>query len=243
VGVTRSEFNSATGLVRYLLPRAAWVRIRAGIHEGPFLGTLQPWTPLAAGRRELAWDGHCGVLRDVAGYPDLRLTVVAVAPPANLLVDLAALDKQALEPPPSEAPTLSVPSAVKVLVRELRENVPWRETGAAGPLLVDDYRLNVKIAAPPADGQQLLAARIDIAPEQRERLLNRRFELMLFVDQVFLMEDERAVLPFSYTMDTRGLAPGRHLLTVNIVDVEGNLGTHSTFFDVPAAAPSPPPPR
>ena len=50
---------------------------------------------------------------------------------------------------------------------------------------------------------------------------------MLFLDTTFLAEDEHSQLPFSYRMSTRGLAPGRHILTANVIDSDGIVGTVS----------------
>jgi hypothetical protein len=62
--------------------------------------------------------------------------------------------------------------------------------------------------------------------------MNGRFEVMLFLDGVFLMEDEDALLPFTYRTSTRGVTPGRHAVTVNVVDTDGNLGTATSEFAV-----------
>src|SRR5690606_6068273 len=98
--------------------------------------------------------------------------------------------------------------------------------------IADDYRLVLRTEATPLRG--VVNLRLDCVEEDRARLLNQRYEVMVFLDGVFLMEDEVALLPFNYRMSTRGLSPGQHLVTMNVLDSQGVPGTASAFIEVPS---------
>ena len=66
--------------------------------------------------------------------------------------------------------------------------------------------------------------RVTLKEADKAFLINQRFEVMFFVDTVFLFEEEEGQDPFNYEWDTTGLAPGEHLLTVNLVGYEDHLG-------------------
>ena len=74
--------------------------------------------------------------------------------------------------------------------------------------------------------------RVRIGERDRESLVNARFEVMLFLDTVFLFEEEDGAPVFSYELDTRALSPGRHLLTANVLGYDDRLGSQSLEFIV-----------
>ena len=69
--------------------------------------------------------------------------------------------------------------------------------------------------------------RIDIEEKSKNWMLKGRYEVMIYVDGVFLFEDEDAVAPYNYTWNTKGLSEGTHILTVNILNYEGHIGIKS----------------
>jgi hypothetical protein len=64
-------------------------------------------------------------------------------------------------------------------------------------------------------------------PQERARLINTRFEVMMFLDTVFLAEEEDGALPYNYRLDTRALPPGPHLLTVNLLSYDQRVGVQT----------------
>lgn len=74
--------------------------------------------------------------------------------------------------------------------------------------------------------------RISLEREDQRWLAETRYELGLYVDYVFLMEEEEGVNPFTYDLDTRKLNDGPHTLTANIVGYDGEVGTKSILIQV-----------
>ena len=67
--------------------------------------------------------------------------------------------------------------------------------------------------------------RVEIAPEDKIYITNKRFEAMFFVDSVFLFEEEEGTSPLTFYWDTSRLNPGEHLLSVNIMSYDDHVGT------------------
>lgn len=74
--------------------------------------------------------------------------------------------------------------------------------------------------------------RIIIAPDDQKWLTETKYEIGLFLDGIFLMEDEEGNNPYTYQLNTAGLNPGKHSVTVNVVGYEGEVGAKSLYFEV-----------
>jgi hypothetical protein len=228
VQVRESELDTEKQMIRYTLPRAACVRLRAGFRDGLYLQPIISGEPQPAGVHTVPWDGTSqgGLFTNLYAHPAVQVSILAVSLPANILVAPAestrSADAQAapvLESLPPHLAGMEIPS--------------WRSgLGQSAPhfLIADDYTL--KLEAKEDVTSRTIEFRIDCAPADRPRLLNHRFELMLFLDGVFLAEDERSQLPFSYRMSSRGIPPGRHLLTANVIDSESAVGTSTESFNL-----------
>lgn len=66
--------------------------------------------------------------------------------------------------------------------------------------------------------------RVDISEEDKQWLANERYEIVFFIDYVFLCEAEEGTSPFTYLFNTKGINEGEHLLTINIVTYNGEVG-------------------
>jgi hypothetical protein len=145
--------------------------------------------------------------------------------PVNILTTEDRSDWRAEGSAPTPPPAL--PAALADLSQP-----PWLLPGSEGNipgfLIADDYSLAIE--APQDAATRTVEIQVDCSPANRARLFNKRFELMLFLDTTFLAEDERSQLPFSYRISTRGLAPGRHILTANVIDADSAVGTVSREF-------------
>jgi hypothetical protein len=159
----------------------------------------------------------------MATHPDLSISVLQIALPENLLVDME--QHRASSAPALKQPAPALPSHLAHLSR-----MPWptlfkKTKDKEGIAIAHDYRLLLSVEEDAA--QPVARLRLDCQPDDRARLLNRRFELMIFLDGLFVTEDEEALLPFNYQMSTRGVPPGEHIITVNVLDTDGVPGTVS----------------
>lgn len=66
--------------------------------------------------------------------------------------------------------------------------------------------------------------RIELSESDRVWLKQTRYEIGLYADGVFIIEDEEASDPFTYRMDTAKFNNGKHVITVNVVAYTGEIG-------------------
>jgi len=74
--------------------------------------------------------------------------------------------------------------------------------------------------------------RINLDEKDKDWLTGTKYEVGMYIDYVFLMEDEEGTNPFTYRLNTVNLNDGPHLITVNIVGYEGDMGTRSVLVYV-----------
>lgn len=222
IHVRDSQVDAEKRLISYMLPRAASVRLRAGFRDGPYLQPIIMGEAQPAGRYTVPWDGASGdgLFTNLYAHPAIQVNALARSLPVNVLV---AHDQTRDTPTAGTAATFPLPTALTGLSEPPWLKAPGEPQGSF--LIAEDYGLAITVREDAV--QRLANIRVDLQSTDRARLLNRRFELMLFVDALFVAEDERSQLPFSYRMSTRGLAPGKHVVTVNVVDSESSLGTAS----------------
>lgn len=72
--------------------------------------------------------------------------------------------------------------------------------------------------------------RIILADKDRSWLTDTGFEIVLYVDQIFLIEGEKGVSPFNYRLNIEGFNEGLHSLTVNVSAFSGEMGSKSVKF-------------
>ena len=75
-------------------------------------------------------------------------------------------------------------------------------------------------------------ARVDIPAGDREVVTGRQFEVILFVDTTYVAEEERGYVPFNFPLELDKLPAGEHVVTVNIVTFDGQIGIGSRTIRV-----------
>jgi hypothetical protein len=196
----RFTFDAATGKIGFVLPQPARVRLRMGLRGLPVMRTYYAWEPLEGGRHEIEWDGW----DSTRTFEIARHPNVSLGLFAKSIPDDAIIVKQG--PPRTSDPcaevcfSLSLPDA----------------TSAEGGV--------------PVVSGDVATLRIALDERDYKSLVNVRFEVMVFLDTLYLFEDEDAPALFNYPLDTRALPPGRHLLTVNILGYDDRLGSRSLEF-------------
>ncbi len=212
--------------IEYLLPKAACVRIRAGLADSAYLREVLPWEAQPAGRHRVPWANVTNdtVLAEMIGRPDFQAKVLALSLPVNVVSDQSLRTNRFAG---DNLPAVTLPAALADLAQTpgLFSNVRKKSRIS----IADDYKLTLRVDE--SAGQSIVNLRLDCLEADRARLVNRRFEVMIFVDGQFLTEDELAILPFNYRMSTRGLAPGQHIATMNVLDSDGVPGTVSAVFE------------
>lgn len=187
-------YDAQADELRWVLPEAGYVRLRIGVEGFPHLGTLKDWEWMAAGSHALKWDGH-----DPSGWVNLE-----AHPHRDIKLTVFAPDRQA-------APGYLHGRHAREVCHEARLQVTFPEAAR------HDARGWPIVAG-------VVPVRVTLDPYDAPHWVNTRYEVALFVDLVALFEEEESTNPYTYLWDTRGLNPGEHLLTVNVLSYDDHFG-------------------
>jgi hypothetical protein len=202
------SFDNETGEIKYTLPEAALIRIRIGIKDGgALLRNLVDWEPRGAGPHTEVWD-H----KDAKGIVDFKSNL-------DLLLTLSCLPADPVKRGAYKGIIKGFRPAPKLRIvfpRSVPGPAALSPDGQASPLVLTG----------------VVPVRVLIDPEDNRWLVETKYELGLFIDNIFLAEDEEGVNPYTYTFNTKGLNDGPHIITANIVGYEGEVGTESVVVMV-----------
>jgi hypothetical protein len=217
------RWDAEAGLIRYYLDKPARVNLRLGLEDGPYLGTVVDWVPRTAGEHAEQWDGKdaSGVL-DLAGNPALRPVVSAYTLPDNtLFVGAPPRTIQFVAEKDTLALRQEKPAVRKQIANSTQQPLDTRGDVQATLVPVGDFKQDEQ-------GRWVVSGlvpfRVDVADADRERVVQRRFEAVYYVDGVFTYENELGYLPMTWKWDSSKFNPGEHFVTLNIRGYEGNFG-------------------
>jgi len=214
-----------TGTIEYVLPKTCMIRLRVGLEDGMLAGTLHDWEPRTAGRHVEKWDGaDPSGLMNLLNRPDLNLNLTCYTLPSNTVITtgkVTPLDPNA--PPPANDEAAD----------------PWARKGKYlhyqhPPAACHEPRFRVSFPAgaaadanePPTLGG-VTPVRVDLDERDARDLIRKRFEIILYVDGVFLFEMEEGSSPFTFSWDTTNVPRGPHVLTVNVMSYDDHVGVVS----------------
>lgn len=229
--ITEAQFDAEAGTVVYQLPQAARVLIRLGLHNGPMLKTLVDWKPRIGGVITEYWDGwdedHLIRVRD---HKDFTVLITYVTLPEATVITYGH-DKQIYRayklghasdrPQKPDRPRRPDPEG-RLLAQHLVPPV-W----AHAPRVLMTFPKQTRSGDGVAEVQDTVEVRVDVDPSDRDQLLQEQFEVIFFVDNVFLAEAERGYLPFNWRWELNQLSAGEHILTVNLSSFKGQVGVAS----------------
>jgi hypothetical protein len=224
--VVKSEdyrFDKETGKIEYVLPKTCMVRIRAGLRDSVFVRTILDWEPQTAGRHTLIWDGKdVAGLFDIRKHPDLDLNLTCYTLPANTIIVSG------------QNTTLQSSGKGSKFDKSL-----WAREGKYlhyyhDPRNCHEPNFTVSFPQHKKTNEEGLAVlfgkvpiRVDIDPDDARNMINQRFEIVFYVDGVFLFEVEEGTSPFTCHWDTRGFSKGPHIMTVNLISYNDHIGVAS----------------
>ncbi len=212
--------------IRYVLNKPARVSIRIGIDNGgPLIASVVNWTPRARGEHIEKWTGM-----DDQNQIDINKL-------ANTIIHARAysLSTNAIIIGPAKRSA------------EYVANITWpierRAQSDKRPSMFDymsktpdkrgDYSLTIKLPLE-EDGEYsgLIPVRIDLNARDKNRMLQDRFEPILFVDGQFASELETGFFPLTWRLDTRQFSNGNHYITVNLRGYDGQFGVASRSITI-----------
>jgi len=200
---TDLSFDAQAGEIKYTLPEPALVRIWIGLKDGgPLLRTLLDWEPRSAGEHVEVWDG-----KDSTG-------LINFGNKNNLMLVLGAL-------------TLDSGKNSEIL-----SSTTLRGFQKSPEFKIDFPESQKKSSEGVPMIRGISPVRITLSERDKEWLTRTKYEIGLYLDEVYLTEDEEGTSPFTYPLDTRNMNNGRHILTVNIVSFTGEIGTQTIYLIV-----------
>lgn len=219
-------YDKKNKTIEYVLPKTGMVRLRAGLKDGIFIRNILDWEPQTAGRHSLSWDGKDeNGLFDIGSNGDLRLNLVCYTLPANTII-ISGQSKPLSGAGSKELSTTSEDIWAK------KDKCPHY---SHNPLNCHEQRFSISFpesnertneeGVPVLSGR--VPIRIKIDPRDAEYMVNNKYEIMIYVDGIFLFETEDGTDPFTFHWDTQGFNKGVHIFTVNLINYDDHLGTLS----------------
>jgi hypothetical protein len=226
-----ARYDPGAGAVQYALPKPALVRVCAGLRDGPLLRTLVDWEPREAGSHAERWDGlDKNGLMDLSRHPRLDIAISAFSLAANTVIVLGS-NLSTLHLPSSQ----SDPPAPFVKNKDLTPSREGRYPHALHPrdrCREPSFRIEwgarsgaTEERSPVVGG--VVPVRVVLNESDKAMRENARFEIVLFVDGVFLWEEENGLSPTTYLWDTKRLNDGAHTLTANLYAFDDHVGAES----------------
>ncbi|MBD8528250.1 FlgD immunoglobulin-like domain containing protein [Pseudomarimonas arenosa] len=219
-----ARWDSETKQISFSLPRPARINVRAGLGQlGPLLRTVVDWVPRMAGEQVEAWDGkdNSGLL-DLTRHPQLEIAVQAYSLPDNVIFVGTPPQRVALSNQGAGAAKREV-NQPQVKKMHYHAQQPLAERG--------DIAIGIALPAgtpQDKDGTWVISGivpfMLEVAPEDKQRVLDRRFEPVFFVDGSYVFENEVGFLPTTWIMDASRYPEGEHFVTANLRGYEGNFG-------------------
>lgn len=202
IEVNDISLDLETGEITYTLPKDALVRIRVGIQNGGPLLAI----PLDWGLRKKGFNKEIWDFKDPSGQTSYkgRSDLIAVIYCIDLNID----------------------------TEEIRANNDfqgWRNSPRMNIMFPEIHENSVQ-GYPKLKG--IVPIRLTIDEKDAKWLSDTKYEMGLFVDNIFLVEDEEGVNPFNYLLNVKGFNNGIHVITANIVGYEGEIGTTSITVEV-----------
>jgi hypothetical protein len=226
ISATDINWDPNTGMIHYRLPEPARVNVRVGLQNfGPLLKTVIDWVPRAGGAQRESWDGMDeSDAIDLSNHPKLDILVSAFALGANSIL---------VGPAPQQVKLVAGLSKDQERTQQPFDPRKKRMHFHSQQGITDRGDVAIKLALGgdyPVDenGLPILSGRVPVRLEATEtdlqRILERRFETVFFVDGIFTFENEVGFLPATWIWDTTRSHDGLHYVNANLRGYEGNFG-------------------
>jgi hypothetical protein len=226
----KAPVSRETGVLTYRLSQPARVLVRIGIPGSSLLRTLVDWQPRTQGEITEYWNGRDqDNLINVIDNPKYTVLIAYFTLPdasvvtfGNSGVDYRSYKAQLKSKRPSK------------VARPMANARRLSPQFLAGRATNRDFKVTIRFPeldrgetpdVPTVRDRAL--TRIDVPDGDREVLAGRQYEIILFVDTTYVAEEERGYVPFNFPWEFRQLSPGEHILTVNVVTFDGQIGIGS----------------
>jgi hypothetical protein len=219
--------DRTTGTITYQLSQPSRVLLRAGINGSAMLKTIVDWAPRPAGTVTEYWNGKDeDNLIDVLGRKHTMILSYTTLPENSVITyGNTKYDYRTYR-------TAIAPSQAR------KEERPMANHRQISPHFLmsrlTDRALRVRVQIPESVSKSAgnVLVHLDIDPKDREVLEGRQYEVILFVDTVFHLEEERGYLPFNVPIELGPLPPGEHVITANVITFNDQIGVGSSKLTI-----------
>ena len=226
--VFQLEWDKKNKRIKYKVRKPSRVNVRVGLkNNGPLMITLSDWLPRGFGSHEINWDGfdNSGVF-DLNKMQDIELYAQAFTLSENTILVGRDTNKVNLIEDISWKKELRVR---KKQTKPSMKNHSQQYVENRG-----DFKVNVVLPEKLKQTSDGVAIVSDIVPirfsldaKDNQRILNDRYEPILFIDGKYFVENEVGFFPMTWNLDTNLLSEGEHYLTINLRGYNGHLGSAS----------------
>ena len=190
--------------ITYTVHHPSYIRVRAGIADGPLYLTLVNWKKQEPGTYTV---GYTGLDTEKAVYTLHYFTEGDE--------DARGLRLSEILPHPAQ---LAVGKALPATqITYLQKNLD------RGRIYDPPLKLDV------IENKRLV---IDMADEDKEWFVRERFQVHIFVDDIFVHGDLEGYLPYVWNIDTEGISKGGHTVTVNLNGFADHIAAATLSFVV-----------
>lgn len=231
-------YDREAGTISFNLPFSAWVLARLGIKNGALMKTLLDWEPRPKGENIVFWNGkdESGIV-DLYSHPKFSMMFTTMSFPENSIITIGNNSKSYYEykkqvvkkrPRKPERP-VSVEKRNFKLSRHY--DLPrWKDRAPRFSVSFPQITETTPSGLPVIRGKTLLKVALD--EQDKEFIIGQRFEIVLYVDDILYAEEEEGYSPFSWMWDVSEIPEGEHILTINIVSLNDQVGAQSLKFMV-----------
>jgi flagellar hook assembly protein FlgD len=230
--VDKIEYDADRKVVRYELPSSARVFVRIGIEDGSVLRTLVNGAIRQAGVIEDPWDGYdeSGVI-SLGNHPKLQLFAEGFKISRNTIV---VINDDPLPTRPVWVPMEVQDSLRRVAEKKVKglnhhayhDRDQCRDAKIA--LLLPDHLPKTADGLPIISGPVPL--RMEIAPEDSDMLEAQRFEVVYFLNNQMIYENEVSYTPYTWVWEPKVMNGGVNYMTAFIVGFGRHFGVATVKF-------------
>lgn len=230
VAVTDITYDSKSGNVRYSVEKPGRFFLRVGIENGFVLNTLINNSVQVAGEHTLTWDGwDKSKVISLNNHPKLRFYGSGYQLSRNSIIVTWKDDADR---------NVSAAGQVNVRTREASPRPPGLDRHAYHPVaMCRDVTLELQLPEvnrKNAEGLPIVEGStpwsVKIKPADQMLIESERSEIVFFLDNLLLYENETSYFPYTWRWEPQGFASGTHYMTAFVVSYTEHFGYTTAKF-------------
>ncbi len=229
----------SSGQIHFQLERPARILARAGIRSGPMMASMANWQVRGPGRNIIPWNGHDrDGLVNLLENDHLALLVTGYELPRHSILTSGNSELSYRAWRDAHGWSSEMPDFSDVVLerdgRRVSRHFYLPRSADIDPRITLDLSEELPVneaGIPVVSGPVTL--RVNMHEEDRWAMQQSLYEVAFFIDQTFVSEEEQGYVPLSWRWNPAGLAPGVHVVTVNVSGFNGQVGVKSLKVAIP----------